>query len=322
MHLHPTLYTKPEKAHTRDGFGEGLMEAARANLNVLGLGADTTESTRVAKIAEVNPKQLVQMGVAEQNMMGVAAGLATAGKIPFVVTYAVFSPGRAWDQLRVSVCYSNLNVKVVGAHGGISVGPDGATHQALEDIASVRVLPNIVVVVPCDKEQTKKVTLDAVAHQGPYYFRMGREKTPVITTPETPFVLGKADVYREGKDVTIIGCGPLLYEALVAAEQLKGQNIDCEVINCHTIKPIDVETLTASARKTRCVVTVEEHQITGGLGGAVAETLSKNYPVPIEMVGMQDCFGESGSSDELIEKYGMGVKDVIAAVQKVIKRKK
>jgi len=276
------------------------------------------------------------MGVAEQNMMGVAAGLATAGKIPFVVTYAVFSPGRAWDQMRVSVCYSKLNVKVVGAHGGISVGPDGATHQALEDIASVRVLPNIVVVVPCDKEQTKKVTLDAVAHKGPYYFRMGREKTPVITTKDTPFVLGKADVYREGKDVTIIGCGPLLYNALVAAEILSGNTdlakaytlnplpytLDVEVINCHTIKPIDVETLVASARKTKAVVTVEEHQITGGLGGAVAEALSKNYPVPIEMVGMQDCFGESGSSDELIEKYGMGVKDVIAAVQRVLKRKK
>ncbi|OGQ45133.1 MAG: hypothetical protein A3H42_01925 [Deltaproteobacteria bacterium RIFCSPLOWO2_02_FULL_46_8] len=227
-------------------------------------------------------------------------------------------------------------MKVVGAHGGISVGPDGATHQALEDIAMVRVLPNIVVVVPCDKEQTKKVTLDAVRHTGPYYFRMGREKTPVITTAKTPFKLGRADVYRKGKDATIIACGPLLYEALIAAEILAGNRrlaisyklkavnskVDVEVINCHTIKPLDVNTIAASAKKTRAVVTVEEHQITGGLGGAVSEALAQHQPTPMEFVGMRDCFGESGNPEELLEKYGMGVKDIVEAVIRAVRRKR
>jgi transketolase len=267
------------------------------------------------------PDRFIECGVAEQNMMGIAAGLALYGKTPFVSSYAVFSPGRSWDQLRVSVCYSQANVKVAGAHTGISVGPDGATHQALEDIAITRTLPNLTVVVPCDSIETKKATLALGHMQGPVYFRFGREKTPVMTTQDTPFVVGRAEIFREGKDVAIIGSGPVLYNAMLAAIELEKEGISCMVVNNHTIKPIDSKTIISAAKTCGAVVTVEEHQVMGGCGSAVAEVLALNHPVPIEMVGMQNTFGESGKPNELIEKYGMGKDAVVDAVRKVIKRK-
>jgi transketolase len=244
------------------------------------------------------------------------------GKIPFCSSYAVFNPGRNWDQVRVSVCYNNANVKIVGAHSGISVGPDGATHQALEDIAITRVLPRMTVVAPCDYEQTKKATIAIANKPGPGYIRFARSKTPQITTTKTPFEIGKAQILNEGRDVSFIACGPLLYEVLVAAKELEEQdNISAEVINCHTIKPLDNDTILASAKKTNAVVTIEEHQMTGGLGGAITELLSQEYPVPVQRVGMPDSFGESGQPNELLEKYGMKAKDIIKATKKVLTQK-
>jgi len=322
-HLNPhALLPTVEKIPTRNGYGDALVELGKSNPDVFVLTGDLAESTRAHLFQNAFPDRFVECGVAEQNMMGVAAGLAFAGKIPFVSSYAVFVPGRNWDQLRVSVCYGNANVKVAGAHSGISVGPDGATHQALEDIAITRVLPNLVVVVPCDYEETRKCTLALAAHVGPCYFRFAREKTPVITTADTPFAIGKAYVCREGTDVTIAACGPLLHEALLAAEELEKADIEAEVLNCHTLKPFDEETLVASVKKTGACVTVEEHQITGGLHGAVSETLGRNAPAPIEAIGMQNTFGESGEPDELLTKYGMRAKDIVAAAKKAVSRKK
>ncbi len=306
---------------TRNGYGDGLLEIAEKNKRVVVLTGDLAESTRVLAFAKKYPDRFVECGVAEQNMAGIAAGLALSGKIPFISSYAVFSPGRNWDQLRVSTCINNANVKIAGAHAGISVGPDGATHQALEDIAIMRVLPRMTVVVPCDYEETRKVVHAAVAMNGPLYFRFAREKTPVITTTKTPFQIGRAEIFRKGKDVSIIACGPLVYQALVAAQELLKQGINCEVINNHTIKPLDEKTLLASVRKTHAVVTVEEHQIMAGAGSALCELFSKNFPVQIEMVGMRDSYGESGTPTELLEKYGMSVKAIKSAVKKVLKRK-
>ncbi|MDP2720961.1 MAG: transketolase family protein [bacterium] len=320
--LNPKLFDpEVEQVPTRNGYGEGVVVLGEKNPDVVVLTGDLSESTRANMFEEKFPERFIECGVAEQNMMGIAAGLALSGKIPFVSSYAVFVPGRCWDQLRVSVCYSKANVKVAGAHAGISVGPDGATHQALEDVATVRVLPNIVVVVPCDSIETRKVTIAAGEHVGPFYFRYTREKTPVITTEETPFKIGKAEIFREGEDVTIVACGPLVYQALVAAEELEKEGVKAEVINNHTIKPIDKLTLASSAKKTGAVVTVEEHQINGGLGGAVAEVLAENYPVPMERIGMPDTFGESGEPNQLLEKYGMSVKKIKEAVKTVMKRK-
>ena len=320
--LNPKLFDADvEQIPTRNGYGDALVELGDTNPNVMVLTGDLSESTRANGFQKKYPKRFVECGVAEQNMMGVAAGLALSGKIPFVSSYAVFVPGRNWDQFRVSVCYTEANVKVAGAHAGISVGPDGATHQALEDIAITRVLPNLTVVVPCDYQETKKATIALAEMVGPAYFRFAREKTPVITTEKTPFEIGKAIVLQEGKDVTIAGCGPLLFEALVAAKQLESDGISCEIINCHTLKPFDEATLVKSVKKTGCCVTVEEHQITGGLAGAVSETLGRNHPVPIENIGMPNHFGESGEPKELLEKYGMTAKYIVAAVKKVMKRK-
>lgn len=307
-----------EQLPTRNGYGEGILDLAMNNPNIVVLTADLAESTRVLEFAKKFPQQFVEVGVAEQNMMGLAAGLALTGKVPFVSSYAVFSPGRSWDQLRVSVCYSEANVKVVGAHTGVSVGPDGATHQALEDIAITRVLPNLVVVVPCDSIQTRKATVAIGQMMGPAYLRITREKTPVITTSDTPFEIGKAQVLREGKDVTIIACGPLVYEALLAAEELSRQQIEAEVINNHTIKPIDTETIVSSAKKTGRVVTLEEHQVIGGMGSGVCECLAENWPVPVIRLGMQDRFGESGEPRELLEKFGMTATDVVKACKKIM----
>ncbi|HSW89363.1 MAG TPA: transketolase family protein [Patescibacteria group bacterium] len=307
---------------TRDGFGRALVELGAMNANVVALTADLSESTRVEEFAARFPERFFDVGVAEQNLMGVSAGLALSGKIPFAASYGVFSPGRNWDQLRVSVCYSNANVKIVSSHAGLMVGPDGATHQALEDIAITRVLPNMTVVVPCDFLESTKATHALADFSGPAYLRLCREPCIALTDESTPFSIGKANVMQLGSDVTIIGCGPILQEAIKAADLLRRDSISVELINLHTIKPIDVETLTASVKKTGCVVTVEDHQIIGGMGSAVAESLVKNFPVPIEFIGMQDSFGESGKPQELLEKYGMTAHWITRAVRQVIARKR
>ncbi len=320
-HLHPKLFTEPEMVPNRTGFGEGLVDAGNANPNVVAIAADLTESVREDGFAKQFPERFFQVGVAEQNMMGIAAGLALGGKIPYVASYAVFSPGRNWDQLRVSVAYSGLHVVVVGAHAGVSVGPDGATHQALEDIAMLRAIPNLTLIVPADSVEARKATLAAAYLDGPIYIRLAREKTPVITTKTAPFTVGKAEVLRDGTDVTIVAAGPLLAEALFAARELKDQGIEAEVINCHTIKPLDAEALIKSFRKTGAVVTVEEHQIIGGLHGAIAELAAQQFPVPIEPIGMPNSFGESGQPDELLIKYGMKAVNIVEAVKRAIARK-
>ena len=312
---------KIEQNQTRAGYGDALVELGEKNPNVVVLTGDLADSTKVSAFKKKFPERFIEVGVAEQNMMGIAAGLALSGKIPFVSSYATFSPGRSWDQLRVSVAYSKANVKVAGAHTGVSVGPDGATHQALEDIAITRVLPDLVVIVPCDTIQTKKATLAAAAHEGPVYFRFTREKSAVFTTEETPFEIGKAQLIRDGKDVAIIGSGPVLYNGLLAAIELEKEGISVLVLNNHTIKPIDSEAITAVARKCGAVVTIEEHQTMAGCGSAVCEVLAQNFPVPVEMIGMQNTFGESGEPDELIERFGMGKDAVVAAIKKVLERK-
>jgi transketolase len=322
LNLNPDLLNKDvEKIPTRNGYGDGLVVCGAKDPRVVVLTGDLAESTRANLFQEHFPERFIECGVAEQNMTGVAAGLALAGKVPFVSSYAVFVPGRSWDQLRVSICYGNANVKLAGAHAGLSVGPDGATHQALEDIAITRVLPNLTVVVPCDYEETKKCTIALAKMKGPAYFRFAREKTPVMTTTKTPFMIGKSAVFTEGTGVTIAACGPLLHEALLAAKELRSKKISAEVLNCHTLKPFDEMTLIESVKKTGCCVTVEEHQIAGGLFGAVAETLARHHPVPVEAVGMPMSFGESGKPDELLEKYGMKAKNIVNAVKAVVKRK-
>lgn len=312
---------KPQKIASRDGYGLGLVKLGEKNKNIVALCCDLTESTRVELFKKKYPDRFIEVGVAEQNMAGLAAGMALSGKIPFISSYATFSPGRNWDQVRVSICYNKLNVKIQGAHAGISVGPDGATHQALEDIAITRVLPNMTVVVPADAIQAEKATIASAAINGPVYLRFGRNKTPVITDYKTPFKIGKADIYRNGTDVCIIACGVMVYEALVAAENLAKEGISAMVVNCHTIKPLDKETIISVAKKTKAIVTAEEHQINGGLGSAIAEVLVKNYPVPVEMVAINDTFGESGEPEELLEKYGCNHKNILLAAKKVIKRK-
>ncbi len=313
-----------EQKPTRDGYGKGLVIAGEENKNVVVLCADLTESTRSHWFKEKFSERFFEMGVAEQNMATIAAGLGVSRKIPYISSYAVFSPGRNWEQIRTTICYNNSNVKICGAHAGVSVGPDGATHQAIEDIATMRVIPNMKVFVPCDEIEAKKVTVAAAKIYGPVYFRFAREKTPVFTSEETPFIPGKAEIFWESKkpQVAIISCGPVLYNALLAAKELEDENIGVIVLNSHTIKPIDEKKIIEVAKKYGAVVTVEEHNIIGGLGSAVAEVLAKNYPVPMEFIGMQDTFGESGEPDELIEKYGMGSRNIKEAVKKVLKRKR
>lgn len=313
--------SKLQMVATRDGYGKGLVEAGEKDERVVVLCADLTESTRSLWFAEKFPERFIELGVAEQNMATVAAGMANYGKIPFISSYAAFSPGRNNEQIRTTIAINNVPVKIGGAHAGISVGPDGATHQALEDIALMRIMPRITVLVPCDAVEAQKATVAAAFYPGPAYIRFGREKSPVFTTKETPFKVGQAEIFREGKDVAIIGCGMLLYNALIAVEELSKDGIEAMVINNHTIKPIDTETIIKAAKETGAVVSVEEHQINGGLGSAVAEVLAKNYPVPQEFIGVQDRFGESGEPWELVEKFGMGVKDIKEAVKKVLKRK-
>jgi transketolase len=322
--LNPKMFdADAEQKPTRDGFGDGLVLSGDANANVVALCADLTDSTRVEAFAKKFPERYFELGVAEQNMAAVAAGLGVTGKIPFIASYATFSPGRNWEQIRTTIAYNDANVKVAGHHAGISVGPDGATHQATEDIAIMRTLPNMKVFVPCDAIEARKATFAAAHMWGPVYIRLQREKTPIMTTEETPFAPGKAEVYWQSKkpEVLIIGTGGILYEAMLAARELEKEKIDVLVLNCHSIKPIDEKKIIDLAKKTGAVVTVEEHQVHGGLGSAVAEVLAKHYPVPVEFIGMQDLFGQSGEPHQLIEKYGMDAKSIKAAVKKVIKRK-
>ena len=334
-----------EKIPTRNGYGEGLVEAGRKDERVVALCADVTESTRTENFRKEFPERFIQVGVAEQAMATVASGMANYGKIPFIASYATFSPGRNWEQIRTTIALNNVPVKIAGHHTGISVGPDGATHQALEDIALMRVMPNMIVIVPCDAIEAKKATIEAAGNGKPTYIRFARESTPVMTAEDTPFEIGKALILwdslsnskseiRNSKQIpnskfqiqnscAIIACGPLLYEALLAAKILMTgpHPVNTIVINCHTIKPLDEETIIDVAKKCRAVVTVEEHQVTGGLGGAVAELLAKSYPVPMEFIGMPDSFGESGEPDELLEKYKMKSKNIVDACKKVISRK-
>ncbi|TAK05427.1 transketolase family protein [Patescibacteria group bacterium] len=315
--LAKTILKKP----TRDGYGDGVVEAGKKNPNVVVCCADLTESTRSLAFKKAFPERFVQFGVSEQSLAAVAAGMAMAGKVPFISSYAMFSPGRNWEMIRTNIALNNVNVKIMGAHAGVSVGPDGATHQAVEDMAITRVIPRMTVIAPCDMHETRKATIAAATLAGPVYVRFAREKTPVFTTNKTPFKIGRAETFRFGKHATIVACGPLVHTALLAAEVLAKKGIDCEVIDNHTVKPMDARTILASARKTRRVVTVEEHQVHGGMGSRVAEILAASLPVPMEFVGMQDRFGESGNPEELIEHFGMGVSAVIAAVRKVMKRK-
>lgn len=321
--MHLTDYqTNPQLGSIRDGFGHGLVAAAEQNSQIVGLCADLTESTRMQFFKERFPERFIEVGVAEQNLVGVAAGLALGGKVPFAASYAEFSPGRSWEQIRVSVCYSNLNVKIVGGHAGLTVGPDGATHQCLEDIALMRVLPNMTVVVPCDEEEARKATLALAQFIGPSYLRSSREKSIKITTPATPFKIGEALTLKEGSDVTIIACGVMVAVALAAADSLAKQRIQAQVINLHTIKPLDTNAVIGAAQKTGAIVTVEEHQIAGGLGSAVAEVVSAYHPVPLIRVGMPDQFGESGEASALLEKYGLTTAVVEKATHQVLRLKK
>jgi len=308
---------------TRQGYGEGLVAAGEKDERVVVLCADVTESTRSILFKERFPERFIEVGVAEQALATIAAGMATYGKIPFISSYAAFSPGRNWEQIRTTIALNDVPVKIAGAHAGISVGPDGATHQMLEDMALMRAMPNMTVIAPCDNLEAKKATVAAAKTEHPVYIRIAREKSPVFTTEDTPFKIGRAEVLWESKSpqAAIIGCGPLVYEALLAAKELEKKGIEVLVVNSHTLKPLDEQTIIRAAKTTGAVVTVEEHQITGGLGGAVAETLARNYPTPMEFVGMPDHFGESGAPDELLEKYGMKSKSIIEAVKKVMAKK-
>ena len=307
-----------KRVPTRNGFGAGLAKAGASNPQVVVLCADLTESTRAKDFKDKFPERFIEIGVAEQNLAAVASGLAAVGKIPFVTSYAMFSPGRSWERIRTTIAYNDRPVKIAGAHAGISVGPDGATHQALEDIGIMRGIPNMIVIAPCDAMEMEKATMAAAGVAKPVYLRFGREKTPVITTQDTPFVIGKAEVFREGEDVAIIACGIMVYESLKAAQELERTGIQAAVINCHTIKPLDAETILSYAKKCKSIVTAEEHQVHNGLGSAVAEAVSEQFPVPVVRVGVSDRFGESGTPDELLDKFGLRAKDIIAAAIKAM----
>ncbi len=307
---------------TRNGFGEGLVEAGRRDPNVMAICADLAESTRMEPFKKAFPERYVEIGVAEQLIVAMAAGLASTGKVPFIASYAMFNPGRSWEQVRTTMALNQTNVKIAGAHAGVSVGPDGATHQAIEDIAIMRVIPHMIVVVPCDAVQTRKATLAVAATFGPTYLRFARAESAVITTEDTPFELGRAQTFREGGDVAIVACGILVYEALVAAELARKDGIECRVVNNHTIKPMDEPAIVAAARDCGAVVTVEEHQVHGGMGSRVAEILAARQPVPIEFVGVHDRFGQSGAPPELLREYRMDAPSILAAVKRAAARKR
>ena len=315
---------KVEQKPTREGYGQGLVEAGDKDERVVAICADLTESTKTDAFAKKYPKRFIEMGVAEQNLEGVAAGLANYGKIPFITSYAMFSPGRNWEQIRTTICYNNVPVKIIGSHSGVSVGPDGATHQAIEDMAIMRPIANMTVIAPCDMHEGRKATLAALDVDGPVYIRFTREKTPVMTTVDTPFKIGQAQIFFESKkkaDVVLIACGPLVHNTLLAAAELEKEGLGVVVVNNPSVKPMDEKLIIELAKDAGAVVTVEEHQVTGGMGSAVAEVLAKNYPVPMEFIGVQNRFGESGTPNELIEHFGMGVSSIVAAAKKVISRK-
>lgn len=314
-------FTFTEKKDTRSGFGAGLHELGKKNPNVVGLCADLTGSLKMDAFKKDFPERFFQVGIAEANMMGLAAGMTIGGKIPFTGTFANFSTGRVYDQIRQSIAYSGKNVKICASHAGVTLGEDGATHQILEDVGMMRMLPGMTVIVPCDYNQTRLATIALGDHFGPTYLRFGRPSWPIFTAPDRPFTIGKADKMIDGKDVTIFACGHLVWQAIEAEAKLAAKGISVEVINIHTIKPLDVEAILASVEKTRCVVTAEEHQINGGLGDAVAQVLSRFRPAPIEMVAVDDSFGESGTPMDLMKKYGLAPENIIAAVEKVLKRK-
>ena len=309
------------KKDTRSGFGDGIVEAARKNKNIVALTADLAGSMKLQQFIKEFPERFIQVGIAEANMIGMAAGLTIGGKIPFTTTFANFSTGRVYDQIRQSVAYSNKNVKICASHAGVTLGEDGATHQILEDIGLMRMLPGMTVIVPCDYNQTKAATIAVAEFEGPVYLRFGRPSWPIFTDANEAFVIGKAQKFSEGTDVSIFACGHLVWNAIQAGAALQEKGISVEVINIHTIKPIDEEAIINSIHKTKCAVTAEEHNIYGGMGDAVAQVAAKHFPVPFEYVGTKDTFGESGTPGELLKKYGMDVPDIIAAAEKVMARK-
>jgi transketolase len=314
-------YTYTEKKDTRSGFGVGLLEAGRRNENVVALCADLTGSLKMGDFQKAFPERFFQVGIAEANMIGIAAGLTIGGKIPFTGTFANFSTARVYDQVRQSVAYSEKNVKICASHAGLTLGEDGATHQSLEDIGLMKMLPHMTVVVPCDYNQTKNATIAVAEHQGPVYLRFGRPSVPNFTPADEPFVIGKAIVLNEGADVSIFACGHLVWEALEAGKMLFQQGISAEIINLHTIKPLDIESVLLSVRKTGCAVTAEEHQLNGGMGESISRVLTSNFPAPLEMIGVNDRFGESGPPAELMKKYGLDAGNIVRAALKAIKRK-
>lgn len=323
-HLQPNLNSETvERVPTRNGYGEGLLEAGKRDENIVALCCDLTESTKTNMFAEEFPERFVQVGIAEQNMASVGSGMAAMGKIPFIASYAMFSPGRSWEQIRTTIAYNNSNVKIVGAHAGVSVGPDGATHQAIEDMAIMRAIPNMVVIAPADVHEARKATLAAAKYEGPVYFRLGRSATPVVTTPDTPFEIGKAqklfsrDESHE-KKVGIVVTGSLLFNALMAAEELNKSGIGASVLHMATIKPLDEESLVEFAKEHGAIVTVEEHQIIGGLGSAVAECLGENHPTKMSRIGIKDRFGESGEPDELITFFKLDTPSIVEVANKLV----
>ena len=322
MHLVPNLRDDDLKQEPiRAGFGRGLVQAAQQDDTVVAACADLTDSTKMGDFAKTFPERYIEIGIAEQNLVTVGSGLAAMGKVPFVSSYAAFCPGRDWEQIRTTICLNDRPVKIVGSHAGVSVGPDGATHQMLEDIALMRSLPNMVVIAPGDSLEAERATRAMAKDGRPNYLRLAREATPVFTTEKTPFAIGKAYVYAPGTDVTVVATGAMTYQALIAAQILAKEGVSVEVIHCPTIKPLDADTILASVRKTNAVVTVEEAQIIGGLGGAIAELLAEEYPAPLKRVGMQDRFGESGDPAELLELFGLTATHVAMAVHQVLERK-
>ena len=314
-------YTFAEKKDTRSGFGEGIAELGRTNPNVVALCADLVASLKLDTFIKENPERFIQVGIAEANMIGVSAGLALSGYIPYATTFANFGSGRVYDQIRQSVAYSNTNVKICVSHAGLTLGEDGATHQILEDLAMMRAMPEMTVINPCDFNQTKAATIAIADYKGPVYLRFGRPVVPIFTAPDQKFEIGKAWMVNEGKDVSIFATGHLVWEAILAGEILEKEGIDAEIINIHTIKPLDEQAILQSVAKTRCAVTAEEHQLNGGLGDAVCQVLSRNMPSPVEMIGVNNSFGESGTPAQLMEKYGLNAQSIVIAVRKAIGRK-
>ena len=309
------------KKDTRSGFGDGILEVARKNKNVVALTADLAGSLKLHPFIKEFPERFIQVGIAEANMMGISAGLTIGGKIPYATTFANFATGRVYDQIRQSIAYSGKNVKICASHAGVTLGEDGATHQILEDIGMMKMLPGMTVIVPCDYNQTKQATIAIADYVGPVYLRFGRPSWPMFTNPDEPFVIGKAQKFSDGTDVSIFACGHLVWNAIQAGVALQEKGISVEVINIHTVKPIDEEAIINSIRKTKCAVTAEEHNIYGGMGDAVAQVAAKHFPIPIEYIGTKDTFGESGTPAELLKKYKLDVPDIIAAAEQVMARK-